>query len=444
MNWTKKYKFSDLYNLDSGISSKPEQAGHGSPFLSFSTVFNNYFLPASLPDLMDTSEKERKKYSIKEGDIFLTRTSETLDELGMSSVAIKDYPDATYSGFLKRLRPKQTNVTYPKFMAFYLRSELFRKTMRNNAIMTLRASFNEQIFSYLDLLLPEYDEQVKIGDFLYSTIEKTEINNKINVELEAMAKLIYDYWFVQFDFPISTATAAAMGKPELEGKPYKASGGPMVYNKQLKREIPEGWEVKELDEIINIYDSKRVPLSKNQRDLRKGNIPYYGATEIMDYIDDFIFDDDYILIAEDGSVMNQDGFPVVQFIWGKTWVNNHAHVIQAKDKSQNEFLFQLVKRIPVVLIKTGSIQMKINQENLKKYKILAPSEELIIAFSDKASDFRKMLINNIEQNQKLSELRYWLLPMLMNGQVIIKEAEEYADSYLESMAAEPREGYGKK
>lgn len=102
----KTYKFEDLYDISSGISSTKEQAGHGNPFVSFSTVFNNYILTDELPDLMDTSEREQEVYSIKEGDILITRTSETLDELAMSSVALKDYPKATFSGFVKRLRPK--------------------------------------------------------------------------------------------------------------------------------------------------------------------------------------------------------------------------------------------------------------------------------------------------------------------------------------------------
>src|SRR5580698_748495 len=139
----KEYKFNKLYAIGSGISSKPEQAGHGAPFASFSTVFNNYFLPDQLVEYMDTSAREQETYSIKKGDILLTRTSETIDELGMSCVAIKDYPKATFSGFVKRLRPTQINVTYDKYMGFYLRSRFFRKTMTNNAIMTLRASLNE-------------------------------------------------------------------------------------------------------------------------------------------------------------------------------------------------------------------------------------------------------------------------------------------------------------
>jgi len=189
MSEWKRYKLSDLYEMSSGISSTKEQAGHGSPFLSFSVVFNNYFLPDSLIDLMDTTDGDKQKYSINEGDIFLTRTSETVDELAMSSVALKDYPEASFSGFLKRLRPVDKRIVYPKFMAFYLRSPLFRRTIINNTVMTLRASFNEAMFSYLEIMLPDFDTQKKIGDFLYSLEKKKQTNNQINQELETMASL---------------------------------------------------------------------------------------------------------------------------------------------------------------------------------------------------------------------------------------------------------------
>lgn len=181
----KKYAFADLYEISSGISTTKEQAGHGAPFVSFRTVFNNYFLPDVLDERMDTSASEQEKFSVRKGDIFITRTSETVDELAMSCVAIKDYPKATFSGFVKRLRPKTEGIAYDKFMAFYLRSELFRKTINNNTIMTLRASFNEDMFSFLDLYLPEYDDQVVIGDLLYS-MERMILNNEqINDNLAA-------------------------------------------------------------------------------------------------------------------------------------------------------------------------------------------------------------------------------------------------------------------
>jgi len=190
MSKIKKYPFAELYEMSSGISSKKEQAGHGAPFVSFSTVFNNYFLPEELPDLMDTSEKEQEIYSIKEGDILITRTSETIDELAMSCVATKDYPNATYSGFTKRLRPITEGVAYSKYMAFYLRGYLFRKSVTNNAFMTLRASFNEDIFSFLDLHLPEYEQQVRIGDLLYKIEQKIQLNKKINDNLPYQSSMV--------------------------------------------------------------------------------------------------------------------------------------------------------------------------------------------------------------------------------------------------------------
>ena len=185
-----KYPFADLYDMSSGISSKKEQAGHGAPFVSFGTVFNNYFLPEELPDLMDTSEKEQEIYSVKKGDILITRTSETIDELAMSCVATKDYPHATYSGFTKRLRPKTEGIAYSKYMAFYLRGYLFRKAVTNNAFMTLRASFNEDIFPFLDLYLPQYNQQIKIGDLFYKIDQKIQLNKKINDNLPYQSAMV--------------------------------------------------------------------------------------------------------------------------------------------------------------------------------------------------------------------------------------------------------------
>lgn len=394
--------------MASGISSTKEQAGHGSPFVSFSTVFNNYFLPDALPDLMDTSIKEQETYSIKEGDILITRTSETIDELAMSCVAVKDYPRATYSGFTKRLRPKTAGIAYHKYLAFYLRSQLFRKAVTNNAFMTLRASFNEDIFSFLNLYLPEYKEQVKIGDMLYSMEQKIQLNKRICAELEAMAKTLYNYWFTQFDFP------------DENGKPYCSSGDEMVWNDQLKREIPKGWQVSSIGSVTRNYDSKRVPLSQNERDIMKGGIPYYGATGIMDYVNRHIFDGQYVLIAEDGSVMDVKGNPIVQMIWGKTWVNNHAHVLQGCNGYSNELLYLLLQHIPVVKIMTGSIQKKINQDNLNSYNIPQIPDPISQAFYEIVKPMFEKIQSLQDENDELTKLRDWLLPVLMNGQATVE------------------------
>ena len=282
--------------------------------------------------------------------------------------------------------------------------EKYRDMLRRAGVTTI-PDLNHFMFLDMEIPVPKKQNQIEIAKTLDTLDSKIELNNRINAELEAMAKTLYDYWFVQFDFP------------DKNGKPYKSSGGTLVWNEELKREIPEGWEVKDLGEIINIFDSKRIPLSRGEREKKVGNIPYYGATSVMGYVDEYIFDDDYVLIAEDGSVMDEKGFPIVQFIWGKTWVNNHAHVIQAKNVINNEYIFYLVKTISVIQIMSGSIQLKINQENLKRVKVCVPDENTLKKFASFAIPVRKQLINAIEENQKLTELRDWLLPMLMNGQV---------------------------
>ena len=404
-----KYALSDLYEMSSGISSTKEQAGHGAPFVSFSTVFNNYFLPDELFDLMDTNEKEQEIYSIKAGDVLITRTSETIDELAMSCVAVKDYPKATYSGFTKRLRPKKEGIAYPKYMAFYFRSELFRKAVTNNAFMTLRASFNEDIFTFLDVYLPIYEEQVRIGDMLYAVECKIQKNKEINDYLEEMAKTIYDYWFVQFDFP------------DENGNPYKSSGGKMIFCNELNRNIPQNWEYTSVGNITKCLDSDRIPLSSHQREEMKGTIPYYGATGIMDYVNRPIFSGDFVLLAEDGSVMDDNGNPILQRISGDVWINNHTHVLQPVNGYSCRLLYLLLKNIPVSMIKTGSIQLKINQANLNSYNILNIPKEIRTQFINQIEPMDTKIIQLQKENNILVQTRDWLLPILMNGQATIED-----------------------
>lgn len=419
----KKQKFSELYSIGSGISSKPEQAGHGTPFLSFSTVFNNYILPDVLPDLMDASEKEQQTYSIKAGDIFLTRTSETLDELGMSSVATQDYPKATFSGFLKRLRPIKEGVTYPKFMAFYLRSKLFRKAMNNNAVMTLRASLNEQIFSYLELFLPPYEIQKSIGDFLYATLEKEKINNRINQELEAMAKLIYDYWFVQFDFP------------NANGKPYKTTGCKMVYNTDLKKEIPEGWEVKKIGEVSMIKAGGDKPKLYSFNKTEICSIPIYsnGTSEegLYGYTNEAKINEQSVTISARGTIgysilRNKPFTPIIRLI-----------VVTPHDLGSAKYFSEYIKTIDFE--KSGSVQQQLTVPQVSRLNILYPPKDILKKYETITSPMVSKNEILKEQNQQLADQRDWLLPMLMNGQVTVAEADDRV-----AMAVEPEAVFGKQ
>lgn len=179
----------ELYDIASGLSKSAKEFGQGgSPFLSFKTVFYNYFLPDELSDTVWTSENEQRKCSIKKGDVFLTRTSETMHELGMSSVALKDYPKATFNGFTKRLRLKSIigeKVVYPKYLAYYLRSYEFRNQISSMSLMSTRASLNNEMINRLTIRLPEYSLQKKIGDLLYLLDEKSKKGKLINENLAA-------------------------------------------------------------------------------------------------------------------------------------------------------------------------------------------------------------------------------------------------------------------
>ena len=410
-----KYKFSDLYEMSSGISSSKDQAGHGSPFISFSTVFNNYFLPEELPDLMDTSLKEQEIFSVKKDDVFITRTSETVDALAMSCVAVKDYPKATFSGFVKRLRPKTTGIVYSKYIAFFLRSKYFRKVLDCNTIMTLRASFNEDMFSFLYLYLPDYEEQVRIGDLLYKMEMKIRTNNKINDNLEQQAKLIYDYWFTQFDFP------------DENGKPYCSSGGKMVWNEQLKRNIPENWNVVPLLKLVSWESNSQPPKSEFVYEPKEGyvrfiqnrdydsdtHITYIPRTKNLSIVDRFdILMDKY---GDAGAVRYgiEGAFNVAL---GKICVHNPNYREYIRSFLGSDGIYKFLHNSCM-----ASTRASLSEANLAILNIVVPNEKIILDYENFLHKIRVSILKNKDETVELINLRDWLLPMLMNGQATIAD-----------------------
>lgn len=398
--------------MASGISSTKEQAGHGSPFVSFSTVFNNYFLPDALPDLMDTSIKEQETYSIKKGDILITRTSETIDELAMSCVAVKDYPRATYSGFTKRLRPKTAGIAYHKYLAFYLRSQLFRKAVTNNAFMTLRASFNEDIFSFLNLYLPEYKEQVKIGDMLYSMEQKIQLNKRICAELEAMAKTLYNYWFTQFDFP------------DANGKPYRSSGGELVWNDQLKRKIPKGWSAGQLSDIANITMGQS-PSGDTYNENGSGTIFYQGCTDFgTRFPVPRVYTSAPTRFAKAGDILMSVRAPVgtLNIAMEDCCIGRGLAALNSKFGSQLHLLYTLsgFKQLFDVMDGNGTTFGSITKDTLFEMKVVIPRRDQIKSFEEMVQPIEQKIRVAEQENRELTKLRDWLLPMLMNGQATVE------------------------
>jgi type I restriction enzyme S subunit len=159
-----------LYDFSSGLSKPRAEFGFGRGFLSFKDVFYNYFVPAELSELVNSTEKEQDSCSVKRGDVFLTRTSETIDELGMSCVALKDYPSATFNGFTKRLRPKDDTDVVPEYAGYYFRSPRFRAEVNALSNLSTRASLNNEMLGRLKIVLPNVQEQTTILEFPISPL----------------------------------------------------------------------------------------------------------------------------------------------------------------------------------------------------------------------------------------------------------------------------------
>lgn len=299
--------------------------------------------------------------------------------------------------------------------------------------------------SYYDLKvkLPDLTTQKSIAKVLSDLDAKIELNNKINRELEAMAKTLYDYWFVQFDFP------------DANGKPYKSSGGKMVYNAELKREIPEGWEAGTLGKIAELvrgvtYDSSEI---KDEND--EDTIPVLRATNITGNVLDL---DNMVYVPKQNvskiQLLNRFDILITMSSGSKEHIGKNgfyyfdkevsfgafcAKIVAKKDfryylysYTQSEFMFATIKNECL-----GTNINNLNGSLVKGFKLVLPPIDLVKKFNEKVQSIYETIGNNHKQNQHLTALRDWLLPMLMNGQVTVKEAEEKL-----SMAAEPSVKYG--
>ena len=349
------------------------------------------------------NEENYKKFKLKKNDILIARTGNTI---GVNIIIKKDL-NSVYNNGLIRLRIK--NKYNPVYIYYLIQSKKFNNYIKSICFGT-SSQPNMKINDLLEFEIPniELNKQSKIANILEKLDNKIELNNQTNDNLFELTKQLYKRWFIEFEFP------------NKDGNPYKASNGKMVESELGL--IPENWCIKRLDEISVNFDSKRKPLSSKDREERKGNIPYYGATSIIDYVNEYIFDDIFVLMGEDGSVINSDNTPVLQYIWKKCWINNHAHVLQGKGIS-TEHLMECLRATDVSSIITGAVQLKINQANMNALKYVYATEETNRDFDEKISKIYEKIRANIEQNEILEQLRDTLLPKLMNGEIDLDKIE---------------------
>ena len=405
----KMIKLQDLAQIEiSNVDKKSIEGETSVKLCNFVDVYYNWAITAEMTSqLMDATAKENQiaKFTLRKGQVAITKDSETRDDIGVATYIADDMPGVILGYHCVLITPNE-NLINGKYLNVIFHSPYAQKYLEANASGSgQRYTLTNEIVGEFPIPVIEIEKQKQIGD-LFSNIDRKIANNRdICADLESMAKLLYDYWFVQFDFP------------DKNGKPYKSSGGKMVWNEELKREIPEGWKITTIGNITICHDSERIPVAGKDRESMKGNIPYYGATGIMGYVNRAIFNGDYVLMAEDGSVMDSEGHPVVQRVSGACWINNHAHVLESTNGYSCKLLMMILKDIPVMKIKTGSIQMKINQENMNSYRIIDIPDCLKQTICEKLDVFDEQLLHLHNENKQLVSVRDFLLPMLMNGQV---------------------------
>ena len=223
---------------------------------------------------------------------------------------------------------------------------------------------------------------------------------------------IFDSWFIRFDPVLDSVNGTNFSRVKNEVLDFF----PDDFVKNEHERIPKNWSIKSLGDVCKILDRERIPLSKAERQKKQGIYPYYGAGGIIDYLDKYIFDGEYILIAEDGNtVRNRQGNPTLNFVWGKIWVNNHAHIIQGVDGVSNEFLWCLLSKVKIDPYITGAAQPKLNQKNLKSIPVLMPDDDVMKKFNLLSSSIFSLVKSLSEEVILLNELHARVVSKLVFG-----------------------------
>ena len=292
------------------------------------------------------------------------------------------------------LIPKGNND--PHFVYYLLKDKV--RSLKSQTQGSVFDTITKATFDRIECADYSEEDQHRIASILSSLDRKIELNNKINADLEEMAQAIFKNWFVDFE-------------PFKDGKFVDSELGM----------IPEGWKVGTLFDIAEIFDKKRKPLSGNVREKMDKIYPYYGATSCMDYVDDYIFDGIYTLIGEDGSVVKENGLPYMQYVWGKMWVNNHAHILQGKNGYSTEMIHALLSITNIKFLVTGAVQAKLSQGNMQKILVAIPPKNVLDEIRPVIDNLYSKIRINTDENSRLSLLRDTLLPRLMSGELEVPE-----------------------
>ena len=416
-----KYKLGDIAEIQTGPFGSQlhneDYVTEGTPIVTVEHLGNKYFTTQNLPLVSDEDKKRLNRYCLKENDIVFSRVG----SVDRCSFVSKNEEGWLFSGRCLRVRPNP-KIIEPQWLYYFFTQSHFKEYVRNKAVGCTMPSLNTELLSELGISFPSLKDQKKIASVLSALDDKIALNKKMNQKLEAMAKRLYDYWFVQYDFP------------DKNGHPYKTSGGSMTYNPILKREIPAGWEVSSFTDFgffkngIN-YDKNEIGDETvkivNVRNI-SDSTTYFNIDELDDItlksddIQKFVATPKDILLARSGSPGATRLLPQTdkKIIYCGFIIR---YQLNEQDLDKQLYLFHVLKGYEQVTStqSAGSILKNISQDTLNALMVVMPQSSVLDAFNKKIAPIYSTLRKNICELNKLTALRDKLLPLLMNGQVSV-------------------------
>lgn len=382
-----KFKLSDVMDLIGGGTPKTSKSEYWNGTIPWLSVkdFNNGFryVYETEKTITELGLENSSTKLLQKGDVVISARG-TVGE-----IATIPFPMA-FNQSCYGLRAKSGIVT-SDYLYYLIKHNV--SVLRKNTHGSVFDTITRNTFDNIEVEIPSIETQEKIVSILSDYDKKIELNNAINNNLEQQAKALYKDWF--FDF-----------------SPFSSDGN-----------LPNGWHIGTVGDIIQLHDSKRVPLSGAERDKMAKVYPYYGATSLMDYVDNYLFDGIYLLLGEDGTVVDSLGFPILQYVYGQFWVNNHAHIITGKEGFSVEELHLFFSLTNIKSIVTGAVQQKVSQQNLKKVPAIIPSKQALSAFDEIIQPIFAQIRNLRDENVNLSQLRDTLLPKLMSGELDVSDID---------------------
>lgn len=404
-----------------GPHATPTKTDFGPYFLSISSLESGRFDLSKSAHLSEDDFKKWTKRVTPQKDDLLFSYETRLGEAALMPDGVR----ACLGRRMGLLRPRLDKVI-PEYLLYAYLSPIFQQTIVANTITGAtvdRIALSEM--PDFPIRIPELAEQRKVADLLKNIDAKIDCNKRINAELEAMAKALYDYWFVQFDFPFDFA----QGKPDAHGKPYKSSGGKMIYNATLKREIPAGWDHSTIGETFKTHlggtpsrdkDEYWMPGEINW--LSSGENPSIFVVSPDEKISKIGLQNSPAKLLPKGAVILSIVRHLRASILAIEAATNQSVVgIVETDKLKQCFIYPyIVREIPrLMALRTGAQQPHINKGVLDESLLVIPDDATLNSYTKQSAPLFLQIKNNLQHNLELAQLRDWLLPLLMNGQVTL-------------------------